>query len=227
MIHSDICGPITPVSNGNKRYFISFIDDYSRKAWVYFLQEKSEAFSAFKSFKALVENEVGRVIKTLRTDRGGEYNSQEFANFCDMHGIRRQLTAAYTPQQNGVSERKNRTILNMVRSMLAGGSIPKNFWPEAVNWSVHILNRSPTFVVQDMTPAETWSGRKPVVNHFKIFGCIAYAHIPDEKRRKLDFKGEKCIFLGVSDQSKAYKLYNPITKRIVISRDVVFDETKT
>ncbi|TXG73835.1 hypothetical protein EZV62_002414 [Acer yangbiense] len=104
--------------------------------------------------------------------------------------------------------------------------IPKNFWPEVVNWSIHILNRSPTLAVQNMTPEEAWSGRRPSVNHFKICGCIAYAHIPDEKRKKLDDKGEKCIFLGVSDQSKAYKLYNPSTKKIVMSRDVVFDEER-
>ena len=105
--------------------------------------------------------------------------------------------------------------------------IPKSFWPEAVNWSIHILNRSPTLTVQNMTQEEAWSGRKPVVDHFRIFGCIAYAHIPDEKRRNLDNKGEKCIFLGVSDKSKAYKLYNPKTMIIVISRDVVFDEKGT
>ena len=114
LVHSDICGPIIPNSNGSKRYIITFIDDYSHKIWVYFLQEKSEAFEAFKSYKALVEKEVGNPIKVLRTDRGGEYNSHEFANFCENHGIRRQLTATYIPQQNGVCERKNRTIMNMV-----------------------------------------------------------------------------------------------------------------
>ncbi|KAJ7980886.1 Retrovirus-related Pol polyprotein from transposon TNT 1-94 [Quillaja saponaria] len=224
LVHSDICGPINPSSNGGKRYLITFIDDYTRKTWVYFLQEKSQAFSTFKSFKARVENETGRTIKTLRTDRGGEYCSKEFENFCEAHGIRRELTTAYTPQQNGVSERKNRTILNMVRSLLTRGRIPKTFWPEAVNWSIHILNRSPTFAVQNMTPEEAWSGRKPAVDHFKIFGYIAYAHVPNEKRKKLDDKGEKCIFLGVSEVSKAYKLLNPLTKKIVTSRDVVFDE---
>ncbi|KAK9131203.1 hypothetical protein Sjap_011690 [Stephania japonica] len=215
LVHSDICGPITPYSNGGKRYVITFIDDYSRKIWVYFLQEKSEAFAAFKSFKALVEKEASSPIKVLRTDRGGEYNSHAFADFCAQHGIKRQLTTAYTPQQNGVCERKNRTIMNMVRSLLTTSGIPKNFWPEAVNWSIHILNRSPTLAV---------SGRKPVVDHFQIFGCIAYAHVPDEKRRKLDNKGEKCIFLGVSGESKAYKLYNPNTKKILVSRDVLFNE---
>ncbi|CAM8975323.1 unnamed protein product [Rhodiola kirilowii] len=187
---------------------------------------KSEALAKFKTFKALVEKEVGRPIKILRTDRGGEYNSQDFVSFCALHGIQRQMTAAFTPQQNGVCERKNRTIINMVRSMLARGGIDKSFWPEAVNWSIHILNRSPTVAVQNITPQEAWNGGKPDVDHFKIFGCIAFAHIPDQKRKKLDDKGEKCVFLGVSEQSKAYKLYNPVTKKIVISRDVIFDEER-
>lgn len=112
----------------------------------------------------------------------------------------------------------------MVRSLLKRSGILKSFWPEAVNWSIHILNRSPTFSVQNMTPEEAWSGQKPVVDHFRIFGCIAYAHVPDQRRTKLEDKGVKCIFLGVSNQSKAYKLYNPNTKKIIISRDVFFNE---
>jgi transposase InsO family protein len=98
LVHSDICGPINPASNGNKRYFITFIDDYSRKTWVYFLQEKSEACVLFKRFKAQVEKESGNSIKVFRTDRGGEFNSHDFATFCEMHEIQRQLTAAYAPQ---------------------------------------------------------------------------------------------------------------------------------
>ena len=141
-----------------------------------------------------------------------------------MHGIRRQLTAAYTPQQNGVAERKNCTIMSMVRSMLTTRRISKSFWPEAVNWSVHVLNRCPTFAVKNMTLEEAWATHKPTVDHFRIFGCIAYAHISDEKRKKLDDKGVKCIFLGVSEESKTYRLYNLVTKRIIVSRDVIFDE---
>jgi len=133
LIHADICGPINPVSNSKKRYLITFIDDFSRKTWAYFLVEKSEAFATFESYKARVEKEIGAFIKSLRTDRGGEFTSQEFTNFCDKHGIQRQLTAAYTPQQNGVAEWKNRTIMNMVRNMLSEKQIPKKFWPEAVN----------------------------------------------------------------------------------------------
>ena len=151
LVHADICGPIKPVSNSKKRYLISFIDDYSRKVWIYFLTEKSEAFTTFKNYKNLVEKETGAFICCLRTDRGGEFTSLEFNAFCKTNGISRQLTAAYTPQQNGVAERKNRTIMNMVRSMLSEKQVPKNFWPEAVNWTAHVLNRSPTLAVKGVT----------------------------------------------------------------------------
>jgi len=133
LVHAGICGPITPISNSKKRYLITFIDDYSRKTWVYFLAEKSDAFDTFRTFKSHVEKETGTFIKCLRTDRGGEFTSQEFTDFCKENGIRRQLTTVYTPQHNGVAERKNKTIMNMVRSMLYEKNIPRNFWPEAVN----------------------------------------------------------------------------------------------
>ncbi|CAJ2656651.1 unnamed protein product [Trifolium pratense] len=227
LVHSDICGPMNPTSNSNKRYFITFTDDFSRKTWVYFLKEKSEALEMFRKFKARVEKEKNQPIQCLRTDRGGEYTSSEFVNLCESNGIKRQLTAAYTPHQNGVSERRNITIMNMVRSMLTNKNVPKTFWPEAVNWSVHILNRCPTFSVKNMTPEEAWCGHKPAVDHFRVFGSIAYVHVPDQKRKKLDNKGEKCVLLGVSEESKAYRLYNPLTKKICISKDVVFDENNS
>lgn len=227
LIHADLCGPITPISNGSKRYLISFIDDFTRKVWIYFLVEKSDAFNTFKHFKSLVEKETESCIKCLRTDRGGEFTSNEFNLFCKENGIKRQLTAAYTPQQNGVAERKNRTVMNMVRSLLAEKKIPKNFWPEAVNWAVHVLNRSPTLAVKHMTPEEAWSGIKPSVEHFRVFGCISHVHVPDAKRKKLEDKSFTCVLLGISEESKAYKLYDPISKRIVVSRDVKFEEDKS
>lgn len=143
-----------------------------------------------------------KLYHVLRTNRGGEYNSLEFKEFCEEHGIKRQLTTAYTPQQNGVCERKNRTILNMVQSLLVMSGVPKNFWPEAVNWSIHVLNRSPTFAVQNMTPEEAWSGCKPVVDHFGVFGSIGYAHVPDQRRKKLDDKGENASFLVLATNWK-------------------------
>ncbi|KAJ0737299.1 putative RNA-directed DNA polymerase [Helianthus annuus] len=141
LVHTDICGPITPKSMSSKRYVLVFIDDFSRKTWVYCLATKGEAFEYFKKFKALVENETGHYVKCLRSDRGGEFTSQEFNIFCEKEGIQRQLTAAYTPQQNGVAERRNRTLINMVRCLLAEKEMPKHFWAEAVVWACHVLNR--------------------------------------------------------------------------------------
>ena len=111
LIHTDVCGPMRTPSHGNNRYFILFIDDFSRMTWVYFLKEKLEVFGVFKKFKALAENQSGKRIKVLRSDHGKEYTSREFERFCEDEGIERQLTVAYSPQQNGVSERKNRTIM--------------------------------------------------------------------------------------------------------------------
>ena len=168
LVHSDICGPISPMTTSGVRYVLCLIDDYSRKAWAYFLKEKSEAFNYFKEFKKKVETETGEKIKCLRTDRGGEYTSSEFSAFCKEQGIRRQLTTAYTPQQNGVAERKNRTVMNMVRSMLSMRKVPKILWAEAVNWMFYILNRCPMVAVKDVTPQEAWNGIKPNVEHLRV-----------------------------------------------------------
>jgi hypothetical protein len=212
LIHADICGPI----------ILLFIDDY-RKAWVYFLVEKVEAFNSFKCFKTMVEEETGLFV--IRTDRGGEFNSNEFNDFCKQSGIKRQLTTTYTPRQNGVAQRKNRTVMNMVRSMLSDKNIPKTFWPEAVNWTIYVLNRCPTLAVKDVTP-EAWSGVKPSVDHFRVFGCIAHVHVPEERRTKLDNRSTTCVLLGVSEESKGYRLFDPVAKRVVVSRDVIFEEEK-
>nr|GFB09022.1 putative RNA-directed DNA polymerase [Tanacetum cinerariifolium] len=165
----------------------------------------------------LVEKEAEVKIKCLRTDRGGEFNSGEFKSFCESSGIQRQLTAGYTPHQNGVAERKNQTILNMVRSMLNAREVPKKFWPEALNWCIHILNQSPTSALEDCTPEEKWSDRKPSVGYFRIFGCVVHVHIPKEKRKKLDDRSLKCVMFSVSEKSKAYRLYDPVNNKIVIS----------
>ncbi|KAL4361783.1 hypothetical protein GQ457_04G023210 [Hibiscus cannabinus] len=224
LVHTDVCGPIKPLSFGKCRYFMLFIDDYSRKTWVYFLKQKSEAFGDFKNFKALVEKESDFEIKSLRSDRGGEFTSNEFNDFCKENGIRRPLTVPRSPQQNGVAERKNRTILNMARSMLKAKNMPKEFWAEAVSCAVYLSNRSPTKNVDNVTPQEAWSGRKPSVRHIRLFGSIAYAHVPDQGRLKLDDRSSKYVFIGYDSNSKGYKLFNPSNGRIVISRDVEFDE---
>ena len=120
----------------------------------------------------MVEKESGMPIKCLRTNRGGEFNSAKFNDFCKQHGVKRQLITTYTPQQNGVVERKNCTIINLVSSMLTKKKVPKNFLHEAVRWTIYILNRSLTLVVEDMILEEPWSGVKPLVDYFRIFGCV-------------------------------------------------------
>eukprot|EP00253_Pinus_taeda_P033571 PITA_33571 len=169
IVHSDLCGPI--------------------KTWVYFLKNKSEVFETFQNFKALVETQSEMRVKVLRTDRGGEYISKEFLRFCRENGIHKQFKASYTPQQNGVAKRKNRTIMDMVRSMLKAKHLPNDYWAEVVHGAVYILNRCPTKAVMNKVPEEAWSGRKQGVTHMKVFGCVAYAHIPDQLRKKLDNKG--------------------------------------
>ncbi|KAM1179120.1 hypothetical protein ACFX1X_018618 [Malus domestica] len=144
LIHTDACGPIKPNSLGKNNYFLFFINDFSRKTWVYFLKQKSEVFGAFKKFKAAVENESGCKIKAMRSDRGGEFTSKEFQEFCEANGIRRPLTVPRSPQQNGVAERKNRTILDMARSMLKSKRLPKELWAKVVAYAVYLSNRSPT-----------------------------------------------------------------------------------
>ncbi|KAL4341735.1 hypothetical protein GQ457_08G027600 [Hibiscus cannabinus] len=183
LVHTDVCGPIKPPSFGKSRYFLLFIDDYSRKTWVHFLKQKSEAFGAFKNFKALVEKESGFEIKSLRSDRGGEFTSNEFNDFCKANGIHRPLIMPRSPQQNGVAERKNMTILNMARSMLKAKNTPKEFWAEVVSCAVYLSNRSPTKNVDNVTPQEAWSGRKPSVRHIRVFGSIAYAHVPEQEEQ--------------------------------------------
>jgi len=224
LIHSDICGLVNPESNSGKRYLITFIDEFSRKCWVYFISEKSEALNMFKRFKNLVEKKAGSLVGCLRTDRGGEFTSKEFNEYCSMNGIKRQLMAAYTPQQNGVAERMNWTIMNLVRSILLEKNIPREFLLKAVNWCMHVLNRSPTAAVLEITPEKAWSGVKPLVEYFCVFGCIGHVHVPHEKRTELDPRRTKCILLGISEETKGYKMYNPVTKKLIISRDVIFEE---
>ncbi|KAG6523912.1 hypothetical protein ZIOFF_013800 [Zingiber officinale] len=224
LIHTDVCGPMDTLSHAQNRYFILFIDDHTRMTWVYFMRQKSEVFMIFKKFKSLVEKQSGCFIKTLRSDRGKEYTSKEFHNFCEDEGVERQLTVRYTPQQNGVTERKNQTIVEMAKSMMHEKGLPKIFWAEAVYTAVYLSNRCPTTAIPNKTPFEAWSGRRPSVNHLKVFGSICYSQIPKQKRSKLDESSERCIFVGYSTMSKGYRLFNLQLGQVIISRDVQVDE---
>nr|XP_028952473.1 uncharacterized protein LOC114822304 [Malus domestica] len=194
------------------------------KANVYFLRNKSEVFGIFKKFKSTVELQSGYRLKKLRSDRGGEYTSVEFREFCEEMGMERQLTVAYTPQENGVAERKNRTVVEMEKCMMIEKGVPFDFWVEAVNTIMYILNRCSTKSLDKKTPFEAYSGRKPRIKHLKIFGFICCAHIPNQLRQKLDETSTKCIFLGYGTCEKGYRLYDLVSKKIIVSRDVIVDE---
>jgi len=226
LIHSDICGPITPSSLGGGKYILTFIDDCTRFLWTYILAAKNETFGKFKEFKLSVENQLGCKIKILRTDNGGEYVSNMFESFLRNEGIKHEKTVPKTPQQNGVSERMNRTLIEVVRCMLSDAKLDKSFWAEAVTTATYVRNRCPAVALGNTTPYEALFNRKPNVNYFRTFGCICYPHIPKDERSKLDDKAKCCVFLGYSDQSKAYRVYDVKTKKIIISRDVVFHESQ-
>lgn len=225
IIHSDICGAPSLASYSGYSYFITFIDDYSRKCWVFFLRHKSEALAKFKIFQALVETITGTRIQQLRTDRGGEYISSDFDTYCETHGIHRQLTQAYTPHQNGVAERKNRTLCERMRSMMLQSNAPSGLWAEALNTANYITNRVPTRANFHTTPHEVFSGQRPDLSHLKIFGCLAHVRVNTPGLTKLDSRSIPCIFVRYDINSKAYRCFCPSTHKMHISKDVRFDET--
>ena len=200
IVHSDICGKFsTPTLGGQKVYFITFIDDYSRFGYVYLLKHKSDGFEAFKEYKAEVENQLNRKIKILRTDRGGEYTSGILDDFCTEHGIVHHYTLPYTPQQNGVAERRNRTLMDMVRSMMAYSDLPLSFWREALHTALYLLNHSPSKAVT-VTPYELWKDRKPSLRHLAVWGCNAQIRVPTQLRTKLQPKSTPGIFIGFGER---------------------------
>ena len=224
LLHSDICGPMKVKSIGGSVYFMTIIDDFSRYVFVYLLKHKSEALKTFQEFKIWAENSTGNKIKTLRTDNGGEYITKEFGAYLKVCGIRKEDTVPYTPQQNGVAERMNRTLMNAARSMMYHSGVSTNFWAEAVATAAYLRNRSPTSSFKGCTPYERFYSEKPDVSNLRVFGCHAFVHVPREKRDKLDKRSMKCIFVGYPDGSKGYKVYNPDTKKMLRTRDVIFVE---
>lgn len=191
---------------------------------MYLRTNKSEALQQFQNFHVLVERQAEKNLKVIRSDRGGEFSSAAFRKYCEIWGMKHEYTGPYTLQQNGVVESKNRTVVEMARCLLKSGGLPIRFWGEAVSTAVYIINRSPTHALQNKTPFEVWHGVIPSVKHLRVFGCLAFALIPAHKLHKLDEKSERCIFVGYSGESKAYRLYNPIFCRNIISRDVIFYE---
>ncbi|GAU31479.1 hypothetical protein TSUD_386430 [Trifolium subterraneum] len=214
----NVCGPMQVDSTGGNRYFVSFVDDHNRKLWTYLIKRKSEVFDVFKKFKAMAEKQSDHKLKVLKTDGGGEYVSNAFSEFCEAEGIVHEVIPPYTPHQNGSAERRNRTIMNMVRCMIRSKHLPKELWGEAVNTACYVLNRCPTKRLNNVTPEECWSGNKSNVSHLKVFGSIAYIHVPDQLRSKLDDKSEVMVLVGYHPTG-GYRLYDHMHKSIVITNE--------
>jgi transposase InsO family protein len=226
LLHGDLCVPITPPTPAGNRFFLLLVDDFSRYMWIVLMKTKDKAFAAFKEVKEEIEVERKEKVKALRTDRGGEFNSDVFVEYCKDAGIKRFRTAPYSPQQNGVVERRNQTVLGMARSMMKSMRIPAEFWGEAVTTAVYILNRATTKSLAEMTPYEAWYKRKPKVSHFRTFGCLVHVKSTSPHLSKLDDRSFLMLFLGYEKGSKAYRVYNPVTKKLHVTRDAIFEEDK-
>jgi hypothetical protein len=204
-----------------KKFFLLLVDDMSRYMWLTLLTSKDEVAVAIKRFKGVAELEADAKLRTLRTDRGGEFTSHDLAVFCANQGMKRHTTTPYSPQQNGVVERRNQTVLAMARSMMKAKGLPSRFWGEVVSTAVYLLNRAPTRAVDGRTPYEAWHGKKPEVSHLRVFGCVK----PTKSHAgKLENRSTAMVFLGYEQGMKGYRVYDPVANRLQISRDVVFDE---
>lgn len=220
IIHSDVCGPMKIISPGGSRYFVTFTDQNSRYSKVYFLKHKNEVLKYFKEYKSEMENYKGNKIKNFQSDNEiSEYCNKDFTEFLKCHGIKRRLSAPYTPQQNGLAERKNRTLFDKARCLMIGSNSPPELWAEAIHTANYLINRSPSKVIQNKTPFEKWVGRVPSVNHLHIFGSKAYV-LNKHKKGKFEPRANVGMFVGYSEESKAYRIWMPNQKKVIVTRDV-------
>ena len=238
-IHTDICGPLPSKTLGGCQYFITFTDDYSRFTYVYCISKRSELYDCYERFRkevtTLFRDEVNMMefranrhdpeVQILQADNAKEYEKLG-RMIHSKYGTKAQFTNAYTPQQNGVAERKNRTIMEKARALLLDGDLPKQLWGEAINHACNLMNCTPSPVTWGKTPYELWFGRKPSATLFKVFGCKAYVHIHELYRDKLDPRAKLCMHVGVAAQKKGYRLLDLDENRIIYSRDVIFHETE-
>ena len=233
LIHTDICGPFPTASWNGHTYFSTFIDDYSRYGYLYLIHENAQALEVFKIFKAEVENQLGKKIKAVKSDRGGEYYGRydgsgeqrpgPFTKYLSECGIIPQYTMPGTPSQNGVAERHNRTLKDMVRSMISHSSLPNSLWGEALKTAVYILNRVPSKAV-NKTPYELWTGKKPSIRHLHVWGCPAEARPYRPNERKLNSRTVSCYFVVYPERSKGYKFYDPSSRSFFETGNAKFIE---
>jgi len=224
IIHSDVCGPMRQESLGRAKYFVTFIDESTRWCEVRFLRSKNEVFNAFKEVKAMFENVKGKKIKYLQSDNGTEYVNLKFEDLLKNFGIQRRLSVPYNPEQNGLAERKNRTLLDMARCLLIDAGLPPRFWAEAVNTANYLRNRCPTTCLDGKSPYEVWHGKPPNVSHLREFGCKVYCLDTSTGRSKLEARSTEGVLVGYSETSKGYRVWVPADRKVTINRNIKFLE---
>ena len=222
LVHTDLCGPMKVPSLSGSKYILQFIDDNSRYGWVYFLKSKLEVSEVLKNFAVMIENQVGKRIKCIQSDNGTEFVNATIDDFLKERGIIRRLSVPYNPQQNGVVERRNRTLVEMARCLLLQSGLPTTFWAEAVNTANHVRNRCPTSFLNGMTPLEAFSGYVPYVSYFRKFGSNVLMRSNEQNLGKFETRSIPGIFIGYSDTSKGYRVWIPDKGKVFTSRDVRF-----
>ena len=222
VVCSDVVGPITPASRSGFKYIVTFIRMKSRYVTIYPLRQKSDVLDALSRYVQDMKTLSGTTIKVLRSDNGGEYRNAGMDRFCKLKSIKQEYTVPYNPEQNGMAERMNRTLVEMTRCMLKDSGLNKSYWCEAMMTAADIRNVLSNASNNSSSPFETFHKKKPNLDHMRVFGETCYAHIPKEKHKKLDDTGIKCYFLGYEKNHKAYRLLHADDGSIVISRSVTF-----
>ncbi|KAI3827948.1 hypothetical protein L1987_02037 [Smallanthus sonchifolius] len=220
LLHMDLSGPTNVMLMGKKSYCLVITDDYTRFSWVYFLRTKDEIAEILKSYILRVENQSNQKVKIIRCDQGTEFKNHTLNCFCESKGIERQYSAPRTPQQNGVAERRNRTLIESARSMLADSKLPLTFWAEAVSTACYVQNRVLIVKPLNKTPYELWFQRVPYIGFLKPFGCPCTILITHGVLPKFGAKSDEGYFVGYSSQSKAYKVFNSRTRIVEESANV-------
>ncbi|KAI3669130.1 hypothetical protein L6452_40354 [Arctium lappa] len=227
LIHMDLCGPMRTSSINDKKYVLVMIDDYSRYTWIEFLRNKSDAPELIIAFIKRIQVRLQLPVQTLHSDNGTEFKNDTLESYLISVGISHNFSAAYTPQENGIVERKNRTLVEAARTMLAYSDLPMYLWAEAVATTCFTQNR--TIVVKrfDKTAYELINNRKPNIKFLRVFGCRCYILRERQGLSKFDKKADEGYLVGYSLTSKAYRIYIIRTKTIVESMNVSFDENST
>ncbi|GKB73943.1 putative ribonuclease H-like domain-containing protein [Tanacetum coccineum] len=224
LLHMDLCGPMR-VANG-KKYILVIVDDYSRYTWTLFLRSKDETPEVLKDFLMMIQRNLQALVISVRTDRGTEFLNKTLHAYLKEEGIEHQTSIPRTPEQNGVVERRNRTLVEAARTMLSASILPLFFWAKAIATACYTQNKSIIIPTHEKTSYHIINDRKPSIKHLHIFGCICYLTRDGENLDKMKEKGDLCILVGYSTQSKGYHVYNKRTRLIVKSIHLRFDEIK-